>query len=105
MERSYNRTPDQIRPMAIEPNFLRHPKGSALISAGETRVICAASVQSGAPRWKKEQGVPGGWVTSEYGMMPGSTNGRKKRPGAKPDGRSQEIQRLIGRTSETPRNN
>ena len=98
MQRSYNRATNEIRPMTMQAGYLNHPMESVVISAGETRVLCAVSVVPGAPRWKKEQDIPGGWVTSEYGMMPGSTDRRKSRPGVRPDGRSQEIQRLIGRS-------
>jgi len=97
-ERSYGRGPDALRPMAIEPGFVRTATGSALISMGETRVICTASVQSSVPRWLAGSGR--GWVTAEYGMLPASTGERKQRDVSrgKPDGRSVEIQRLIGRS-------
>ena len=70
-ERSYGRAADQLRPVAIEPGFVRTATGSALISAGETRVICTASVQDGVPRWLAGSGR--GWVTAEYGMQIGSS--------------------------------
>jgi len=97
-ERSYGRAPDALRPMAIEPGFVRTATGSALISIGETRVICTASVQSSVPRWLAGSGR--GWVTAEYGMLPASTGERKQRDisRGKADGRSVEIQRLIGRS-------
>ncbi len=97
-ERSYARGPDELRPTAIEPGFVRTATGSALISMGETRVICTASVQEGVPRFLVGSGR--GWVTSEYGMLPASTGQRKQRDVSKgrPDGRSVEIQRLIGRS-------
>src|SRR4029077_5356838 len=81
-----------------EPNFVRPATGSALISMGETRVICTASVQDSVPRWLAGSGR--GWVTGEYGMLPASTGERKQRDVAKgrPDGRTVEIQRLIGRS-------
>jgi ribonuclease PH len=84
--------------MAIEPGFVRTATGSALISMGETRVICTASVQPSVPRWLVGSGR--GWVTAEYGMLPASTGERKQRDVSrgKPDGRSVEIQRLIGRS-------
>ena len=84
--------------MAIEPGFVRTATGSALISMGETRVICTASVQAGVPRWLAGSGR--GWVTAEYGMLPASTGERKQRDitRGKADGRSVEIQRLIGRS-------
>jgi ribonuclease PH len=97
-ERSYGRAPDQLRPMSIEPGFVRTATGSALISMGETRVICTASVQDGVPRWLAGSGR--GWVTAEYGMLPASTGERKQRDVSRgrPDGRTVEIQRLIGRS-------
>jgi len=97
-ERSYGRTPDQLRPVSIEPGFVRTATGSALISMGETRVICTASAQESVPRWLAGSGR--GWVTAEYGMLPASTGERKPRDITKGrlDGRSVEIQRLIGRS-------
>jgi ribonuclease PH len=97
-QRSYGRTAGQLRPTTIEPGFVRTATGSALISAGETRVICTASAQEGVPRWLLGSGR--GWVTAEYGMLPASTGERKQRDVTKGrlDGRSVEIQRLIGRS-------
>jgi ribonuclease PH len=97
-ERSYGRTPAQLRPATIEPGFVRTAAGSALISMGETRVICTASVQGSVPRWMMGSGR--GWVTAEYGMLPASTLERKQRDATRgrPDGRTVEIQRLIGRS-------
>jgi ribonuclease PH len=97
-QRSYGRAADQLRPVTIEPGFVRTATGSALISMGETRVICTASVQESVPRWLAGQGR--GWVTAEYGMLPASTGERKQRDITKgrPDGRTVEIQRLIGRS-------
>jgi ribonuclease PH len=97
-ERSYGRGPDELRPVVIEPGFVRTATGSALISMGETRVICTASVQDSVPRWLAGSGR--GWVTAEYGMLPASTGDRKQRDISKGrlDGRSVEIQRLIGRS-------
>ena len=85
-------------PSTIEPGFVRTATGSALISCGETRVICTASVQESVPRWMAGQGR--GWMTAEYGMLPASTGDRKQRDVTKgrPDGRTVEIQRLIGRS-------
>jgi ribonuclease PH len=96
--RSYDRAPDDLRPVTIEPGFVRTATGSALISQGETRVICTASVQPSVPRWLAGSGR--GWVTAEYGMLPASTGDRKQRDVSKgrPDGRTVEIQRLIGRS-------
>jgi ribonuclease PH len=97
-ERSYGRTAAEMRPIEIEPGFVRTASGSALISVGETRVICTASVQESVPRWMAGRGR--GWVTAEYGMLPASTGDRKQRDisKGKADGRSVEIQRLIGRS-------
>jgi ribonuclease PH len=97
-ERSYGRQPDEIRPTTIEPGFVRTATGSALISMGETRVICTASATDNVPRWLAGSGR--GWVTAEYGMLPASTGERKQRDVSKgrPDGRTVEIQRLIGRS-------
>ena len=96
--RSYGRAADRLRPVVIEPGFVRTATGSALISIGETRVICTASAQEGVPRWLAGKGR--GWVTAEYGMLPASTGDRKQRDVARGrlDGRSVEIQRLIGRS-------
>ena len=97
MTRSYDRAPDELRPTAIEPGFVRTATGSALITMGETRVICTASHQVGVPKWRSGSGR--GWVTAEYGMLPASTGERKQRDvtRGRPDGRTVEIQRLIGR--------
>src|SRR5256714_7683511 len=97
-KRSYGRAPDALRPMSIQPGFVRTATGSALISMGETGVICTASVQASVPRWLAGSGR--GWVTAEYGMLPASTGDRKQRDVTKgrPDGRTVEIQRLIGRS-------
>ena len=97
-ERSYGRGPGELRPTAIEPGFVRTATGSALISLGETRVICTASSQESVPRWMAGRGT--GWVTAEYGMLPASTGVRKQRDATRgrQDGRTVEIQRLIGRS-------
>jgi ribonuclease PH len=97
MTRAGDRAPDALRATAIEPGFVRTATGSALISMGETRVICTASHQAGVPRWLAGSGR--GWVTAEYGMLPASTGERKQRDAARgrQDGRTVEIQRLIGR--------
>lgn len=96
--RSHDRGPGDLRPVTIEPGFVATADGSALISAGETKVICTASVSDSVPRWMKGGGT--GWVTAEYAMLPASTGDRKRRDIAsgKQDGRSVEIQRLIGRS-------
>ena len=92
------RGPADLRPVTIEPGFMRTATGSALISIGGTRVICTASGQESVPRWMAGKGR--GWVTAEYGMLPASTGDRKQRDVSKgrPDGRTVEIQRLIGRS-------
>ncbi len=97
-ERSYGRAADELRPTTIEPGFVRTATGSALISVGETRVICTASAQEGVPRWMNGKGR--GWLTAEYGMLPASTGERKQRDATRgrQDGRTIEIQRLIGRS-------
>jgi ribonuclease PH len=97
MSRSYERAPDELRPTTIEPGFVRTATGSVLISMGETRVICTASHQDGVPKWLSGSGR--GWVTAEYAMLPASTGDRKQRDvtRGRPDGRTVEIQRLIGR--------
>jgi ribonuclease PH len=96
-QRSYARAPDGLRPTAIITGFVRTATGSALIEVGETRVICTASVEESVPRWMAGKGS--GWVTAEYSMLPASTGERKRRDVSKgrPDGRTVEIQRLIGR--------
>ena len=100
MERIDGRAADQIRPVAFELSIAPHASGSVLVAMGHTRVICAVMIEEGVPRWMKEQGVPGGWLTAEYSMLPYSTQTRKPRDIAKGrlDGRSSEIQRLIGRS-------
>ncbi len=100
MNRIDDRTPDALRPIHVLPNIAPNATGSALISFGNTRVICAACVTRGVPRWMIEQKVRGGWMTAEYSMLPYSTGGRKPRDISRGrlDGRSSEIQRLIGRS-------
>jgi len=95
--RSYDRAPDQARPVACIADFVPPASGSALISIGRTQVICTASVEPGVPRWLSGKGR--GWLTAEYGMLPASTGSRKPRDTTRlhPDGRTVEIQRLIGR--------
>ena len=97
-ERSHGRGPGELRPTTIEPGFMRTATGSALIAVGQTRVICTASVQESVPRWMSGQGR--GWLTAEYGMLPASTGERKQRDATRgrQDGRTVEIQRLIGRS-------
>ena len=96
--RKFNRKNDQSRKVIIEPNFCKSADGSCLISYGMTKVICTATVDDDLPRWLKEKKT--GWITAEYGMLPGSTNTRNKRESriGKQSGRTIEIQRLIGRS-------
>ena len=98
MERIDNRNHNQLRDITIEPNVNIHAEGSVLISFGNTKVICNASIENNVPRWMKNSDE--GWVTGEYGMLPRSTNERMNREAArgKQSGRTQEIQRLIGRS-------
>jgi len=97
--RSDGRWPDQLRPVRFQNNIAPHATGSTLVEWGNTRVICGVTVEDSVPRWMKEQSVTGGWITAEYSMLPYSTLQRKQRDinKGKIDGRSQEIQRLIGR--------
>lgn len=92
------RLPDQLREITLQRPFASAAPGSVLIQAGRTIILCTASVSEEVPAWKKLASPPTGWVTAEYNMLPGSTSPRKPREGAKPDGRSTEIQRLIGRS-------
>ena len=94
------RKPDQLRPVRFQNGIAPHATGSTLIEWGNTRVICGVTVEDTVPRWMKEQNVTGGWITAEYSMLPYSTLTRKVRDISKGkiDGRSQEIQRLIGRS-------
>ena len=96
--RPSQRLPDQLRPLAIERNFTRHAEGSVLIRMGDTHVLCTASVEESVPPFLRGKGQ--GWVTAEYGMLPRSTHTRSAREAAKgkQTGRTQEIQRLIGRS-------
>src|SRR5580698_9958840 len=94
------RLPGQLRPVTFLPGIAPHAAGSVLASCGRTQVICAVTVEESVPRWMKEQKVSGGWITAEYSMLPYSTLDRKARDITKGrlDGRSTEIQRLIGRS-------
>ena len=100
MERPDKRACDQLRPISFIPNVAPHATGSCLVSFGNTSVICAATIEDGVPGWMKYQKVEGGWLTAEYSMLPYSTLSRKPRDinRGKLDGRSSEIQRLIGRS-------
>jgi ribonuclease PH len=98
--RADGRSADQLRPVSFEANFAPHATGSVLVRYGSTQVICAATIEPGVPTWMKQQGVKGGWLTAEYSMLPYSTHERKSRDINKGrlDGRTVEIQRLIGRS-------
>jgi len=98
--RTDGRRPGQLRPILFQNHIAPHATGSTLIEWGNTRVICGVMVEETIPRWMKEQNVSGGWITAEYSMLPYSTPQRKQRDisRGKIDGRSQEIQRLIGRS-------
>ena len=98
MPRSFNRAADHLRPVVITRHYTKHAEGSVLIAMGDTRVLCTASIEERVPPHKKGSGE--GWVTAEYGMLPRSTNTRSDREAArgKQTGRTQEIQRLIGRS-------
>jgi ribonuclease PH len=100
MSRPDGRQPDQLRPISFIPNVAPHATGSVLVSFGDTRVICTATIEDDVPRWMRAQKVEGGWLTAEYSMLPYSTLERKPRDisRGKIDGRSSEIQRLIGRS-------
>ena len=97
MTRADGRRPEQLRPLTIEPDYLENPHGSALITQGKTKVLCTAMVQEEVPRWLRNQGR--GWLTAEYSLLPASTGDRVEREASrgKQQGRTVEIQRLIGR--------
>ena len=98
LERSYSRQTHEMRPVRITTHYTKHAEGSVLIEVGETKIICTASVTEGVPRFMKDK--PEGWVTAEYGLLPRATHTRCDREAAKgkQSGRTQEIQRLIGRS-------
>jgi ribonuclease PH len=98
--RQDGRALDALRPIKMQPGIAPHASGSVLISCGNTQVICAATLEKRVPRWMRDQGVEGGWMTAEYSMLPYSTLDRKARDisRGKLDGRTVEIQRLIGRS-------
>jgi ribonuclease PH len=95
MPRPDGRAWDQLRPISVTRDFLTHPEGSVLVEFGATKVICTATLEDKVPSFLKGQGL--GWVTAEYAMLPRSTNTRSPRENRGPSGRSQEIQRLVGR--------
>lgn len=99
MKRPGGRRADQLRPVAITRGFTRLAHGSVLIETGVTRVLCTASFEKGVPAWRQDTGL--GWVTAEYDMLPASTGQRRARNRNRVDGRTQEIQRLIGRSMRT----
>jgi ribonuclease PH len=94
--RPSNRAPDVLRPVTLERNVARYAEGSCLVKFGETHVLCTASLEDKPPIWLRGQGK--GWITAEYSMLPRATHTRTRRESAKPSGRTQEIQRLIGRS-------
>jgi ribonuclease PH len=98
LKRSFDRSPSELRPVRLQRKYTRHPEGSVLIQVGDTHVLCTASVEEKVPPFLKGKGQ--GWVTAEYGMLPRATNTRGRREAAegKQSGRTQEIQRLIGRS-------
>lgn len=98
MTRHDNRRPDELRPIQIQRQFTGAAPGSVCIKAGRTTVLCTASIDDAVPAWKEREEDPTGWVTAEYSMLPGSTAPRKRRERGRIDGRSQEIQRLVGRS-------
>ena len=97
LDRPDGRAPDELRPVTFTRNWLDHAEGSVLVEFGRTRVLCAASVSEGVPRWRKDSGL--GWVTAEYAMLPRATNTRGDRESVKGrlGGRTMEISRLVGR--------
>ena len=100
MNRIDGRPYNYLRKVRITPDYLSHPAGSVLVEMGGTKVVCSVTFEQGVPGWMRAQGVPGGWVTSEYGMLPASTHSRNQREASrgKQGGRTMEIQRLIGRS-------
>lgn len=96
--RADGRSADDFRPVVVRRPFASGAPGSVLYQAGRTTVLCTASIDEGVPPWKAKDENPTGWVTAEYSMLPGSTAPRKKRERGQIDGRSQEIQRLVGRS-------
>jgi ribonuclease PH len=98
LKRPDGRNPDQLRPLMLTPDYMPYAEGSCFVEMGDTKVICTATVDKAVPRWLKGKGM--GWVTAEYSMLPRSSQERVQREVSKgrPSGRSQEIQRLIGRS-------
>ncbi len=98
MNRLDGRQPDQMRSVNLTPDYIIYPEGSVLIAMGNTKVLCNVSIEEGAPRWKQQAGLPGGWITAEYALLPRSTHTRTARETRGLKGRTQEIKRLIGRS-------
>jgi len=98
MKRSDGRQLDQLRPVRMTLDYVTYPEGSVLMDMGNTKVLCNVTIEEGAPRWKQAQGLPGGWVTAEYALLPRSTHTRTARETRGLKGRTQEIKRLIGRS-------
>lgn len=98
MNRSYNRKANELRPIKFTRGFTKYADGSVLVECGDTKVIVTAIVEEKVPRFFKEQNKEGGWLSAEYALLPGSTNTRVQRERMKISGRTQEIQRLIGRS-------
>ncbi len=95
MTRHNGRAPRKLRPIKNTRRYTKNPAGSVLIQTGETRVLCTACFEEGVPKWREKSGL--GWITAEYDMLPGSTSTRTRRNRERVDGRTQEIQRLVGR--------
>jgi ribonuclease PH len=95
LSRSFGRNSSEIRPLSFDPGFTRYAEGSVLVKAGNTHVLCTATIDEGVPPWLKGKGQ--GWITAEYSMLPRATHTRSRRDREKVSGRTQEIQRLIGR--------
>lgn len=96
--RADGRKPDELRTVTITPDFVMYPEGSVLIATGETKVLCNVSIEETIPNWILAQGIPGGWITSEYSMLPRSTHSRTSRERTRLGGRTHEIQRIVGRS-------
>jgi len=97
MNRPDGRATSQMRPIRIVPDFVKHPAGSVLVEVGDTRVLCTVSIEDGVPNFLRNAHPPQGWLTAEYSMLPGATSTRSRRERNNVSGRTQEIQRLIGR--------
>ncbi len=97
MIRKDGRSSEQLRPLSFTPNYTKHASGSVLVEFGETKVLCTVCVEEGVPPFLRNQSPAQGWLTAEYSMLPSATNTRTRRERPSPSGRTQEIQRLIGR--------